>query len=178
MRYWPDFPIAITVCVSPDSRQCRHCPALIGQRVQYPGFPTDPENRENRLAGIHPERITRTEEQRRMDNDGWTRRHDEITGRSLRYRAPSPRTASTPPLNTANARTGVVGEVDNRADDHKYRCKSDGESGLPVFFHPPCRCGTGCAGYRSGGNECKCATEVRDGTCAGGRRAEAKFHRN
>ena len=134
---WSDVKSADAVKLSPDVRQCRHCPVMIVRRVHFPGCTMGVEGGENRLAGKRPKRVVRTDEQRREANQRWAKKYEELTGQSLHYQWPSPRTSSLPPASPAAGRTGVIEEVDKRTPEERYRYKSAEECGLPVFYPPP-----------------------------------------
>ena len=62
-----------------DSRQCRHCNDILSVRLKYPGTKSIAE-REQRVAGRHPKKSVRADEERKAYNLIWTEKYNQSAG--------------------------------------------------------------------------------------------------
>ena len=120
-----------------ESRQCRHCPASCHVRLQYPGIGSA-QAVPCRMAGHTSKRHTRTNEQRREQNERWAKKLFEMSQISDQIEMPG-RSSSVPigGRSFMEGRTGVLAETDAREETERFSYPTREESGMATFSRPP-----------------------------------------
>ena len=120
-----------------ESRQRRHCRGYVDVRLQYPGM-CQPHEMVRRMAGHHSKRQVRTDADRRLANQKWVGRYNQLLGTGEQIEMPG-RSRSIPTIQREDlkAPTGMVEERDIRAGAERHHYVDIETAGFPKFYPPP-----------------------------------------